>query len=56
MKANLSKQIARVRSMLERANDGIELSRLIGLLMMLQSERILELEKQAAPTNRRKIT
>jgi len=51
---NLSKQIAVVRSMLERATDGTTLSRLIGLLMQLQAERILELEKAAAPTNKRK--
>lgn len=51
----LTRQIARIKGMLERANDMQSIARLTSLLIMMQTEYIHELEKQIAPINKRKV-
>lgn len=46
--------IARVRAMLTRAETLEEMSRLTNLLVILQKDRIVELEKKNAPIRSRK--
>ncbi len=47
------RMISVVRSMLERSLSFEEMVRLTNLLVMLQKDRIIELEKELAPINRR---
>lgn len=52
---NLARQISIVKSLLERAETAECLVRLTGLLLMLQTEYIQQLEKAACKTNKRKV-
>lgn len=52
---NLKRQISVVKSMLERTEHIQQIARLTSLLIGLQNEYILELEKQACTTNKRKV-
>jgi hypothetical protein len=52
---NLKRQISIVKSILERAETIQSIARLTSLLISLQNEYIVELEKNACATNKRKV-